>query len=362
MIPHRTINLFRWLFLSFSFVMGMRVGAVIFDSLWAGAVSGLVIGLLVVLIDRLLKGFSLRIFSVATLGLLLGLVLTRLVFASEVLRHASEETRWVASLLLYSIFGYLGIMLAVRSTRDEFALIIPYIRFRRDAVYDIPVVIDTSILIDGRLLDVCDTGFVGTSLVVPRFVLNELQALSDSADVLKREKGRRGLELLQVARQRRDLAVSIHEPALGEDEGTSVDQRLILVAQVIQARLLTNDAGLAHLARLEGVVVLNFNELAQALRSAVVTGETLEVALVKPGRDSHQAVGYLPDGSMVVVNNARPLLGKKVEVSIGNAIQTGAGKMFFGELLRPARDGEKVETLAATATIAASQSASANAL
>lgn len=336
MTPYRTINLFRWLFLSFSFVMGMRVGAYLFDSLWIGAVAGLVIGLLVVLVDRLMKGFSLRLFSVATLGLLLGLAVTRLFFASDVLRYADEETRWVASLLLYSVFGYLGIMLAIRSSRDEFALIIPYIRFRRDALHDIPVVIDTSVLIDGRLLEVCDTGFVGTSFVVPHFVLKELQALGDSADPLKRERGRRGLELLQEARRRRDLSVTILEPALDEDHEGSVDQRLIRVARVVNTRLLTNDTGLTHLARLEGVSVLNLNELAHAMRAIVATGEQLEITLVKPGRDPHQAVGYLQDGSMVVVNNARALLGQRVEVSIGNAIQTGAGKMFFGELVRPA--------------------------
>jgi len=352
MTPHRTINLFRWLFLSFSFVMGMRVGMYLFESLWVGAVAGLVIGLLVVLVDRLLKGFSLRIFSVATLGLLLGLVLTRLFFASDVLRYVDEETRWVVSLLLYSIFGYLGIMLAIRSSRDEFALIIPYVRFRRDAVHDIPVVIDTSILIDGRLLEVCDTGFIGTSFVVPHFVLNELQALGDSADPLKRERGRRGLELLQEARRRRDLSVTLLEPALAGDDGNEeqhgVDQQLIRVAKVINTRLLTNDTGLTHLARLEGVSVLNFNELAHAMRAAVATGEHLEIALVKPGREAHQAVGYMEDGSMVVVNNARAMLGQRVEVSIGNAIQTGAGKMFFGELLRPAiaRETEKPQPLA----------------
>lgn len=331
MTPTRTINLFRVLFICFAFFMGMRVGEVVFGAASVGAISGLIFGLGVVLIDRLMKGFSLRIFSVATFGLVLGLVASQLMLASDVLRFTTEQTRWVVGLSVYTMFGYLGMMLAVRSHRDEFALIIPYVRFRRTALQDVPVVIDTSIVIDGHLVEVCETGFLGTSLVLPRFVLEELQILADSADPLKREKGRRGLDLLNDARKRNDFSLTIHE--LVSEKGESVDSRLIRVAQVLQARLLTNDVALSRLARLEGVQVLSFRELSHALKPIFQAGDEVELALVKPGREAHQAVGYLPDGGMVVVNHARALVGTSVRVTIGATLQTSSGRMIFADLI-----------------------------
>lgn len=326
----RTINLFRVLFIAFGLFMGMRVGDVVFESFWAGGVAGLIFGLTIVLVDRLLRGFSLRIFSSATFGLILGLATTRLLFASDVLLYTSEQTRWVIGICVYGTFGYLGTMLAVRSNRDEFSLIIPYIRFRRTAVHDTPVVVDTSALIDGRIAQVCQTGFLSTSLVTPRFVLEELQALADSAEPLKRERGKRGLDLLHEIQRRNDMSLAIHESVADPDLAT--DTRLIHAAQLLKARLLTNDVALVRVARLEGVTVLSLSELTQALAPVVLTGEEMQLALVKPGRDPHQAVGYLPDGSMIVVNHARTCIGETVTVTIAGMIQTGTGRMFFAEL------------------------------
>jgi uncharacterized protein YacL len=328
--PARTINLLRFLFVTFSLFVGIWVGDVIVGSQSLGGAWGLIFGLLVLLADRLLRGFSLRVFSSATFGLLLGFLLSSLLLGSDVLRYTSDQTRWIISLCVYSAFGYLGSMLAIRSNRDEFSLIIPYIRFRHTAVQDVPMVIDTSILIDGRLIELCQTGFLSKSLVVPRFVVDELQRLADSAEPVKRERGRRGLDLLNEIRERKDMSMTLHDS--GVDEEIPVDSQLIHAARVLQARLLTNDSGLARVARLEGLSVLNLNELSRALQATILTGDELELTLIKPGRDAHQAIGYLPDGSMIVVNHARNRVGETVSVIVGGVFQTVSGQMYFAEL------------------------------
>jgi uncharacterized protein YacL len=291
---------------------------------------GLVFGLFIVLIDRLLKGFSLRAFSSATLGLLLGLFFANLLSASQVLRYQSEDAQWIARLLVYCAFGYLGMMLAMRSNRDEFSLIIPYVRFARETTQHEPLVIDTNIIIDGRIAELCATGFVSRVLVVPRFVLGELQLLADSRESIKRERGRRGLEILNQLQQGREIDLTIHESA--EDEDLTVDARLVRVAKVLQARLLTNDQALCQVARLQQVPVLNLNDLVRALQPPLIVGEELELNLVKEGRDAHQAVGFLPDGTMIVVNHARELIGKMASVVVSSALQTAGGRLIFAEL------------------------------
>jgi uncharacterized protein YacL len=328
--PLLTINLLRSLFVIFACFVGARIGDAIYDSQFAGAAGGSIFGLLIVLCDRLLKGISLRTFSSATFGLLMGLFFSRLLIASEVLKNTSDDIRWMVGLMVYAAFGYLGMMLAIRSNRDEFSLIIPYVRFRQSAVQDAPLLVDTNIIIDGRVTEICMTGFLSGSLVVPRFVLEELQRLADSVEPVKRERGRRGLDSLNQMQKSQNLTVTIHDSMT--DTATPVDTRLVQLARMLQARLLTNDSNLCKIARLQGVSVLNLNDLAKALRPLVATGDELEIALVKEGRDSHQAVGYLADGTMIVVNHARAHLGKTVHVVIAGTLQTTAGRLFFGEL------------------------------
>ena len=330
MTPILTINLLRALFVIFSCFVGARIGDALYERQVFGAVCGTIFGLTVVLGDRLLKGISLRTFSSATFGLLLGLFFSRLLIASNVMRDTSEEKQWMVGLVVYATFGYIGMMLAIRSNRDEFSLIIPYVRFRESAVQDAPLLVDTNIIIDGRIASICATGFLSGSLVVPRFVLDELQRLADSADPIKRERGRRGLDSLNQMQKSSTFAVTIHDSATEGD--TPVDTRLVQVGKMLQARLLTNDSNLCKIARLQGVSVLNLNDLANALRPLVSTGDELEIALVKEGRDTHQAVGYLADGTMIVVNHARPHLGKTMHVVIAGTLQTTAGRLFFAEL------------------------------
>lgn len=330
MTPIFTLNLLRILFVAFCAAIGAIITAEILNRALPGLLLGLLFGLVVVLIDRMLKGLSLRAFSSATLGLLLGLFFTNLLIASDILHFQSEATRWVARLLSYSTFGYLGMMLAMRSSRDEFSLIIPYVRFARETTQHEPLVLDTNVIIDGRISDLCATGFLSRSLLVPRFVLGELQTLADSRDPLKRERGRRGLEILNQLQRSREVELTIHDTT--EDGDLATDARLVRTAQILQARLLTNDAALCQVARLQQVPTLNLSDLARALRPTVVAGDELELALVKEGRDAHQAVGYLPDGTMIVVNQARAQLGTTATVVVSSALQSAAGRLVFAEL------------------------------
>jgi uncharacterized protein YacL len=294
-------------------------------------VFGIVFGLVVVLIDRLLKGVSLRLFSSATFGLLLGLIFANLLMTSDVLRYQSETMQWAARLIIYALFGYLGMMLAIRSSRDEFSLIIPYVRFAREMTQHEPLVVDTNVIIDGRIADLCTTGFLSRSLIVPRFILDELQLLADSHDPIKRERGRRGLEILNQLQRSREIEVTVHE-STGEDTDLGTDARLVGLAKVLKARLLTNDHALSQVARLQKVAVLNLADLARALRPSVVAGDEIDLHLVKEGREPHQAVGYLPDGTMIVVNHARAHVGKTRTVVVASALQTAAGRLIFAEL------------------------------
>ena len=338
MTPLLTVNLLRVLFVTFCAAIGALVSAALQNNAWPGLVLGIVLGLVVVLADRLLKGFSLRAFSSATFGLLLGMLFANLLFASDVLHYQSETTQWVARLIVYATFAYLGMMLAMRSNRDEFSLIIPYVRFTRETTQHEPLILDTNVIIDGRIAELCATGFLSRSLIVPRFVLGELQTLADSRDPIKRERGRRGLEILNQLQNSRDVELTIHESA-GDDRDVGVDARLVRAAKVLQARLLTNDNALCQVARLQQVPALNLNDLVRALRPVVVVGDEIELSLVKEGREHHQAVGYLADGTMIVVNHARPQLGKTTTVIVSSALQTTAGRLIFAELKAGANGG-----------------------
>lgn len=330
MTPLLTINLLRVLFVTFCATIGGMVSAAVQTRSLPGVILGIVFGLLIVLADRLLKGFSLRAFSSATFGLLLGLFFANLLIASDILRYQPETIQWAVRLIVYCTFGYLGMMLAMRSGRDEFSLIIPYVRFSRETTQHEPIIIDTNVIIDGRIGELCSTGFLSQSLIVPRFVLGELQTLADSREQLKRERGRRGLEILNQLQSTPQLELTIHE-SVGDGE-METDARLVRAAKVLQARLLTNDVAVAQVARLQQVPVLNIAELSRALRPVVAAGDEMELSLVKEGRDAHQAVGYLPDGTMIVVNHGRPHLGSTVQVVVSSALQTAAGRLIFAEL------------------------------
>ena len=331
----RTLLLFRTLFLTGCGVAGWFISHVFegwMDQPWLGAFLGLALGLCVILADRVMKGVSLRAFSSATFGLTLGCVLATLVLASGLFDNASRDVQWIIRLTIYLTFGYLGTMLALRSNRDEFSLIIPYVRLMQTRPADFIWLLDTSAIVDGRIADLCKSGFMEGTLVVPRFVLRELQTLGDSPEPARRQKGRRGLDLLNELRSLPNIEVSVHE---SDDTSEADEFRYLHLASLYHARLVTTNYNLGRVAELQKVRVLNIHQLASALRFPLLTGEHLMLRLTREGKEPHQAIGFLTDGTMLVVNHARELVGREVEVVISGSIQTSAGRMVFAELAVP---------------------------
>lgn len=296
--------------------------------MWAflGTVAALALVLFEAALHRLGRGVIVRGFSAAVFGLLFGLIMAKLV--SDVIQLAIQDDGRMASirLIVTWVFAYIGMIVALRG-RDEFNVIIPYVRLSRQDHSDELYVVDTSAIIDGRIADLCKTRFLEGRLVVPRFILQELQAIADSSDSLKRARGRRGLEVLNGLRAQPHVGVHIHEEDLPGPMET--DAKLVKVAQLLSAKILTTDYNLNKVAQLQGVTVLNVNELAQALRPVVLPGEMLEVKPIKEGKEPNQSVAYLEDGTMVVVEQGRHLIGQTVQGVVTSVLQTAAGRMVF---------------------------------
>ena len=290
---------------------------------------GLLIGILVVLVDILLKGFSLRGLSAITFGLIVGSAVSYLISTSPLLEEGDPQTIYLVRLSLFIVLTYLCTVIALRG-KDEFNLVIPYVRFVPHEV-DVPlVVVDTSALIDGRIARICESGFLSTALVIPRFVLEELQRIADSPDPLRQARGRRGLEMLGELRRIKNLDLRIQESDV--TKRTELNAKLVFLAQSMKAKLLTTDYNLAKMAEFAGVQWLNLNSLSKALRPVLALGESIEVELVKPGKEDGQAVGYLEDGSMVVVGNARDRIGSRVQAEITSVLPSAGGKMVFARV------------------------------
>ncbi len=235
-------------------------------------------------------------------------------------------------LLLTVVCCYIAISTLLQ-TKDEFRFIIPYVEFSRQVKGAKPLVLDTSVIIDGRIADICDTRFIDTKLIVPRFVLQELQSVADSSDKLKRNRGRRGLDMLKRMQNNPKVELQMHEANLPELRDVhKVDERLVVLAKVLGARVVTNDYNLNKIAQLQGVEVINLNELANSLKSVALPGETMMVRVVKPGDQIGQGVGYLEDGTMVVVEQGRSHIGQEVGITVTSVLQTPAGRMIFGRV------------------------------
>ncbi len=308
---------------------------------WLALAIGGCIGALVILVDLLLKGFSLRGLSALTFGLFIGWACAHLLVSSPFFDWPFDaadpanvvltQNLFLARLALYVILMYLGAVIALRG-RDEFNLVIPYVRFVPHGV-DVPlVVVDTSALIDGRLVGICESRFMGYGLIIPRFVIDELQAIADSPDPERQARGRKGLAVLNRLREMKHLDLRINESTVSNRQ--KVDAKLVFLAQSLKAKLLTTDYNLAQIAEFHNVEWLNLNALAKALNPELMPGDKASIKLVKPGKDPGQAVGYLPDGSMVVVADAREQIGKLVEVIVDSVIPSAGGKMVFARVLK----------------------------
>lgn len=298
-----------------------------------GAVVGFGFGWMLIAVDEMLKGFSLRAFSATTFGLLLGTVVALLIDRSGLFEKVDESTRLIVRLCLFLAFSYIGIVLAMRSNKEDFSLIIPYVRFAPRNKPDNLLLLDTSVVIDGRIADLIDARFLEGIIIVPRFVLKELQQVADSNDAVKRARGRRGLEMLNRLQRNTTNEVKIHDGDFPEEK--EVDAKLIRLARNLGAKLFTNDYNLSKIAELQNVSYVNIHELAKSLKTILLPGEMLSLRLVREGKDKGQGVGYLPDGTMVVVNNGQPQIGQQVDVQVQSLLQTGAGVIVFAEL-RPA--------------------------
>lgn len=299
-----------------------------------GSVLGLLIGFgfggLLIAVDEMLKGFSLRAFSATTFGLLLGTVVAMLIDRSGLFDKVDENTRQLVRLGLFLAFSYIGIVLAMRSNKEDFSLIIPYVRFSPRNKPDNLLLLDTSAIIDGRIADLIEANFLEGIIVVPRFVLKELQQVADSNDAIKRARGRRGLEMLNRIQRNPRNEVKIHDGDFPEEK--EVDTKLIHLARNLGAKLFTNDYNLSKLAELQSINFVNMHELAKSLKSTLLPGELLTLRVVREGKDKGQGIGYLPDGTMVVISNAQSHVGQQVQAQVQNSLQTGAGVIIFADL------------------------------
>ena len=295
-----------------------------------GALIGFGFGGLLVAIDEMVKGLSLRAFSAATFGLFLGSAIAWLVDRSQLFIYADERPRWLIRLGLFVGFSYVGMVLAMRSNKEDFSLIIPYVRFASQNKPDNLLLLDTSVIVDGRIADLIEANFLEGVIVVPRFVLRELHQIADSSDPVRRARGRRGLEMLSRIQRNQVKEVKIHEGDFPEETG--VDGKLVRLARALGAKLFTNDYNLGKIAELQSVQYVNINDLASRLKPVILPGEAFGLRIVREGRDKGQGVGYLNDGTMVVVNHAQNLIGQQVEVQVMSLLQTGAGVIVFAEL------------------------------
>ncbi len=305
------------------------------DSEWVSwAIFGglMLLAAAVIALDIAVRRKQLDVISSVYFGLVVGMFLAyavglalaplSAVWLSENVYHALQ---WVLAL----VCCYTCISLLIQ-TKNDFRFIIPYVEFAREVKGSKPCILDTSVVIDGRIADVLETQVLDSQLIMPKFVISELQGIADSSDRLRRSRGRRGLDILDRLRSNPKLDLQIFDRDLPEFAGQPVDLRLVALAKHLKGRLVTNDYNLNKVARIEGVNVINLNDLANALKPIFLPGEQVEVRVVKAGEEAGQGVGYLEDGTMVVIEGGREYIGKQMHISVTSVLQTSAGRMVFG--------------------------------
>lgn len=296
-----------------------------------GLILGFLAGLVIIVLEIGMRKVSVRGLSSSVFGLILGLIIAKLVTDAVSLLKIPHDTLSLIRATSTLIFCYLGMVLALRG-KDEFNVIIPYVRLRRQDQIEELTLLDTSVIIDGRIMDIFKTKFLEGKIVIPRFILKELQQIADSTDPIKRQRGRRGLEILTTIQKEVGQDIVLHEEEFPEVPET--DTKLVKLAKLLEAKVLTVDFNLNRVASLQGIKVLNINELANALKPVVFPGEHMQIKLLKEGKEYNQAVGYLDDGTMVVVEDARRLIGQEAKVVVTSVLQTQAGRMIFTKIER----------------------------
>lgn len=301
--------------------------------------AGIALAGAVVAADALVPRKSLAALAGVFFGIVVGMVMTYglvliLNIFADIYPRALREPNLFATIrvVIGVVLCYLCVSFILQ-TKDDIRFVIPYVEFAKQLKGQHPLILDTSVIIDGRIVDICETGIVDQRLVIPRFVLQELQAVADSADKLKRNRGRRGLDVLHKLQSTKKVEIEMYEGGLTHKElHEPVDQKLLILAKRINGRVVTNDYNLNKVAQLRGVEIININDLANALKPVVLPGERLEVRIIRPGQEAGQGVGYLEDGTMVVIEGGRERIGDTVAVAVTSALQTSAGRMVFGRI------------------------------
>lgn len=293
-----------------------------------GLALGGVLGCLIIFLESKIKSVGQKTLIGSVIGLVVGIILA--IFLSLLIAklQLARPTTTILQLFSFLFFIYNGILLGSKKA-DWFEPANLVALFGEKGEKKSYKILDTSVIIDGRIADLTETGFIEGTIVVPQFVLRELQHIADSPDSLKRNRGRRGIEILQRMQKKPELNVTITE--IDFPDTPEVDMKLIELAKQLNAKIVTNDYNLNKIAQLQGVRVLNINELASSLRPVVLPGETMKVFILKEGKEYNQGVAYLDDGTMVVVDNARKLIGKNIDVVVTSVLQTTVGKMIFGK-------------------------------
>ncbi len=289
-----------------------------------GAVAGLICGTIIVLVEKALARRSAREITALFLGLAIGIFIANVIAIVLTQIPFLRAYRSFIFPFVNIMVGYLGVIIALRK-KDEFALVNVFLNPPRQKRL---ILLDTSVIIDGRIADIAERGFLEATYVVPRFILRELQYIADSPDNLKRARGRRGLDILKKLQNLGNIEVRIEDIDLPEKEA---DLKLVRLAEMKHAKIITNDYNLNKIASIRGVVALNLNELAAVLKPIFLPGEEIKIKLVKRGKEIGQAVGYLDDGTMVVVDNGSTKIGREVTCVVTSLLQTSAGRMIFSK-------------------------------
>lgn len=317
------------------------------DSWWAVVLSGMGLAVFFLLLDVLTPKRKLTALAGVFFGLLVGMLISAVLaqavdmigetYRIPLVEEAKVAIKWMLGICIC----YFTISIVMR-TKDDFRFVVPYVEFAKQTKGSRPLVLDTSAIVDGRIADLCESRLFDAPVVVPRFVLNELQLIADSGDKLKRNRGRRGLDVLKKMQASSTIDVEIDESSSGEiDEAKGVDQKLLLFTKIRNGRLATTDYNLTKVAQVRSVDVVNINDLANSLKVVALPGETMRVRVVKPGEEADQGIGYLDDGTMIVVEGGRSRIGRDIILSVTSSLQTSAGKMIFGRFESLVGEGEE---------------------
>lgn len=296
-------------------------------SQYFGALAGFVLSILIIYLETLIRKSQFKTIWSSTLGTFAGVVLGWALGSIYQSVFGDEATTSFIRVFFLIIMPYIGFL--VGSKKSEWLIPAHFLRFFKEKSEGrMHKILDTSVIIDGRIADICDAAFVEGPLIVPQFILKELQLVADSSDSAKRQRGRRGLDVLDHLQKSTQVHVIISE--LDFPDVVDVDSKLIELAKHMDAKIITNDFNLNRVAQLQGIPVLNINELANALKPVVLPGETIKAFILKEGKEKDQGVAYLDDGTMVVVDNSRKMIGQTVDVTVTSVLQTTVGKMIFG--------------------------------